>query len=104
MDPNNALSDETRREIIRLLSLNKSLAPHQLKAHFKISGAAISQHLKVLKQHGFVYHSRRGNHHTYRLNPHTVAQTERWLANIIKQWERQNGPLKSIWKNAKILP
>jgi predicted transcriptional regulator len=102
MDPLNVLSDETRREIIRLLSVNKSMAPHQLKAHFKISGAAISQHLKVLKQYGFVYHSRLGNRHSYRLNPHTVAKAEHWLAGIIKQWEAGHGPLKSVWKGAKI--
>jgi DNA-binding transcriptional ArsR family regulator len=53
------LSDETRFELIRLL-LTHDLCVGALAHHLKISEAAVSQHLKLLREAGLVKGEKRG--------------------------------------------
>ena len=67
-----ALSDRTRREILRLLSAR----PHTVGAlveRFDLSQPAISRHLAVLRQAGLVLAERQGQNVVYTLDS-TVFQ------------------------------
>lgn len=62
-----ALSDQTRREILKLLERH----PHsvgEIVDNFQLSQPTISRHLSVLREAGLVFDQRRGQHVIYRLN------------------------------------
>lgn len=69
-----ALSDETRLKIISLL-LNNDYCVGALSRHLGISEAAVSQHLRVLRQAGLVTGEKRGYYTHYDLNRELFEET-----------------------------
>lgn len=67
-----ALSDPTRREILRLLKRGE-LSAGAIAANFEMSKPSVSHHLSVLKQAGLVFAERRGQEIVYSLDT-TVFQ------------------------------
>lgn len=67
-----ALSDPTRREILRALR-ERDMAAGEIVALFSITGASVSHHLSVLKEAGLVQSERDGRSIVYSLNT-TVFQ------------------------------
>lgn len=61
-----ALSDPTRRQILKLLR-EKDLSAGDIASHFSVSKPTISGHLSVLKEAGLVDVERHGNVLMYRL-------------------------------------
>lgn len=69
-----ALSDQTRREILRLLERH----PHsvgEIVDNFELSQPTISRHLSVLREADLVIDQRRGQHVIYRLNANTLSDS-----------------------------
>ncbi len=62
-----ALSDPTRREILRLLRAG-DLAAGQIAARFPLAKSTLSGHLKLLKESGLVVTERSGVSIVYSLN------------------------------------
>lgn len=62
-----ALSDPTRREILRALR-ERDLPAGEIAALFPITGASVSHHLSVLKEAGLVQAERDGRSIVYSLN------------------------------------
>ena len=62
-----ALSDETRREILRLLR-SGSMTAGDIAGHFSMSAATISHHLSVLREAELVADDKRGKYIYYELN------------------------------------
>ncbi len=62
-----ALSDPTRREILRLLR-SGDLAAGQIAARFPLAKSTLSGHLKLLKESGLVVTERSGVSIVYSLN------------------------------------
>lgn len=74
-----ALSDPTRREILRLLR-GGDLSAGQLSDRFPIARSTMSGHLSVLKDAGLVVTERQGTSIIYSLN---VAVYEELLSSIM---------------------
>ena len=55
-----AMANETRREIIRLLK-QKDMTAGEIASHFSISKPSISRHLDTLKNAGLIVPERKGN-------------------------------------------
>lgn len=68
-----ALSDDTRRQILKLLA-NGDLTAKEIAENFTISKPAISKHLDILKEAKLVISERTGMSVTYSLNA-SVLQT-----------------------------
>ena len=49
-----ALAEPRRKEIVSLLAQNREMTAMEIVQKFKVSGPAISQHLKVLREHNLV--------------------------------------------------
>lgn len=85
MSPTNsvfsALSDPTRRRIIRLLR-DRKLTSGEIAKEFNTSWATISRHLGVLKAAGLVSVEKNGQHVWYELNT-TVIQD---LIEHVLEW------------------
>jgi DNA-binding transcriptional ArsR family regulator len=66
------LGDGTRRAILECLA-DRPRAVGELADELPVSRPAVSQHLKVLKEHGLVTEEAVGTRRIYRLNPAGVS-------------------------------
>lgn len=75
------LTDENRQAIIMVLAQNKSgLNVNAISGHINLSRPAVSHHLKVLKQSGFIQSEKKGVENYYIL---TVRKPLEQLKNLI---------------------
>lgn len=81
------LTDENRQAIIMLLAQNKSgLHVNAIASHIDLSRPAVSHHLKVLKQSGFISSEKKGVENYYVL---TVRQPLERLKTLIAAVEAE---------------
>lgn len=76
-----ALSDDTRREILRLLRQGPMTAG-DIGEHFSLSGATISHHLSVLREAGLILDDRQGKFIYYEINMSVVDELFEWVAGL----------------------
>lgn len=80
-----ALADPTRRRIVELLSRGECAAGEIVEA-FDVSGPAISQHLKVLREAALVQVRIEGQRRIYQLNPQGLGEMDAWLNDVRRFW------------------
>lgn len=83
------LGDPVRRRILELLSqgsLNSGEVVEVIQAEFGISQAAVSQHLKVLREHGFATVTAEGTRRIYTLDAAPLRQVDDWLGHFRGFW------------------
>lgn len=80
-----ALADPTRRRIVELLSRGECAAGEIVEA-FDVSGPAISQHLKVLREAALVQVRVEGQRRIYQLNPQGLDEMDKWLHDVRRFW------------------
>lgn len=83
-----ALSDPTRRAILDRLSHG----PHsvsRLAAPLSITLTAVSQHLQILEDSGFVRTEKSGRIRTCRIDPAGFTAIERWIGYHRSLWEQK---------------
>lgn len=85
MDSFLALADPTRRRIIESLADGES-AFGDLAGQFEMSGPAVSQHLKVLREAGLVRVRKDRQRRIYRLNVEGLGELEEWLDKVKRFW------------------
>ena len=73
-----AMSDPTRREILRLVQTEEKPAG-EIASNFSISRPAISQHLAVLKSPGLIDERRAGVKRLYRTRVEGMAELKAFL-------------------------
>ena len=76
-----ALSDPARRDILSLLREGR-MSAGEIGAHFDMTGATISYHLKILKKAGLVFETREKNYIYYTLNTSVVEEVMLWLSEL----------------------
>ena len=76
-----ALSDPTRREILKLLKV-KTLSAGEITDHFEVTGAAISRHLSVLKDADLIRDKRDGKFIYYELNASVLEEIMLYLVDL----------------------
>lgn len=76
-----ALSDPTRREILRMLQ-NSDLTAGEISDQFDMTKPSISHHLSVLKQAGLVQDLRKGQNIFYSLNTTVFQELIGWFFEI----------------------
>ena len=81
-----ALSDPTRRKILRLLQ-EKDLTAGEIAEQFTMSKPSISHHLNVLKTAKLVLDERKGQHISYSLNTSVVQEMVGWFLDILGKGE-----------------
>jgi len=82
-----ALSDPTRREILRMLRQG-DLTAGEIAEHFNISKPSLSHHLNVLKQADLVMDERKGQYISYSLNTSVFQDVLAWFVNIVNNKDR----------------
>ena len=76
-----ALSDPTRREILRLLR-DRAKTAGEIGSHFDMTGATVSHHLSVLREAGLISDDRRGKYIYYELNLSVLDEITGWIAGL----------------------
>ena len=96
-DPNavfSALSDPTRREVIRQLSHVGPTTLAQLAAELPVTRQAVSKHLLVLEEAGLVQVSGDTRRRQYRLTPQPLGDAMEWMVDIGAEWDERLDALR----------
>jgi DNA-binding transcriptional ArsR family regulator len=96
MDTLSAIAEPNRRKIIQLLAQRGNLTASEIARHFDSSGAAVSQHLKVLIETKAVFVTRQAQKRIYSLNPEPLQELSGWLFDLTNQWEHRLNKLDSM--------
>ncbi|MCD7059689.1 ArsR/SmtB family transcription factor [Pelagibacterium xiamenense] len=84
------LGDPVRRRILELLAENERTSGAivaVIQREFGITQAAVSQHLKVLRDSGFATVRPEGTRRIYAVDPEPMLEVDRWLNHFRRFWE-----------------
>lgn len=79
-----ALGDETRIKILILLS-KRNMCAKGIARHLNISEAAVSQHIKLLKEVNLIVGYKRGYHVVYDLNKDVINEAIGFLSMFLEE-------------------
>ena len=82
-----ALSDVTRRHLLELLADKGAASASALVHDSTISRQAIAKHLQALERAGLVSRVRHGKEVCFKVEPHQLAATGRWLQRLAERWD-----------------
>ena len=83
-----ALSDPTRREIVRRLAAG-DLTAGEIAREFAIARPGISRHLRVLRDAGLVVAEPQAQRRVYRLVPAALEPLDVWRREVTAFWEQR---------------
>jgi DNA-binding transcriptional ArsR family regulator len=83
-----ALADPTRRAILARLAQGETTV-NELAKPFKISGPAVSRHLKVLEHAGLIARGREAQWRPCRIEPQALKSVDEWLGRYRRFWEER---------------
>lgn len=96
MDVFEAVSQPTRRSILELLAEHGQLSASEIAAEFKVTPAAISQHLKILREARAVRMHKHRQQRIYEVNPETMRNLENWARQMTEHWEQRLDALEQL--------
>ena len=79
-----ALSDKTRREILKLLN-NRDMSAGEIAEHFDMSKPSISKHLDILREAELVSSEKKGQFIIYSINTSVIQEVLGNLLEIFKK-------------------
>jgi DNA-binding transcriptional ArsR family regulator len=82
------LADPSRRAILGML-LSSERSVGDLERRLRLSQPAVSKHLKVLREAGFVESRIEAQRRLYRLRPEPLMELDAWLVPFRRFWTRQ---------------
>jgi DNA-binding transcriptional ArsR family regulator len=82
------LADPTRVRILDLLC-EREWSVGEMVKQFKLTQPAVSQHLKVLKDAGFVASRVDAQRRIYRVRPEPLKEIDGWLERYRKFWSEE---------------
>jgi DNA-binding transcriptional ArsR family regulator len=83
-----ALGDETRLRLLDRLARGGPESISQLSADAAVTRQAITKHLEVLEEAGFVRGERRGRERVWSLQPQRLVDAQGYLDVISRQWDQ----------------
>lgn len=92
------LGDPVRRRILELLAQGEQAAGSiaaRIEEEFGITQAAVSQHLRVLRDSGFTRVRPEGPRRLYSIAPESFRGVDRWLDQFRVFWERRLDALET---------
>ena len=98
MNAFDVLGDPVRRRILELLAKGETSAGQVVDVvgrQFGISQPAVSQHLRVLRDHGFARVRADGARRLYALETAGLDPVDEWAAVLRRTWERRLDALET---------
>lgn len=90
MEAFDVVGDPVRRRILEALAITPQSSGEVvsiIREAFGISQAAVSQHLKVLRENGFATVRAEGTRRIYSVDPAGLIGIDRWLSQFRDHWE-----------------
>lgn len=84
-----AIADPSRRKILLLLKQHSTLTPGDIAQHFDFSKAALSDHLKVLRNANLIFAQKRGQFIHYTLNTSVFEDIISWIMQLTNKPEEK---------------
>jgi DNA-binding transcriptional ArsR family regulator len=84
-----ALSDGTRRDVLRSLSRDGPSTSTELAARLPVSRQAVAKHLELLEGAGLVRASAEGRARRFRVTPGPLAEAMGWLVDVGAEWDER---------------
>jgi len=91
-----ALSDPTRRAVIRRLSEGGPATVGSLASDLPVTRQAVAKHLAQLEDAGLVDSTAQGRRRTYRLTPGPLTDAMGWMADVGAEWDARLRALKRV--------
>jgi DNA-binding transcriptional ArsR family regulator len=82
-----ALSDPTRRQVMRCLSEEGPVTATELADRIPVSRQAIAKHLSALEDAGLVASAVDGRSRRFRLTPGPMREAMGWMADVGAEWD-----------------
>lgn len=98
------LGDPVRRRILELLAMDARTAGDVVDvigAEFGISQSAVSQHLRVLREHGFAAATSKGTRRHYAIDPRGFQQANAWMTPFKQFWTAKLSALDTEVRRGK---
>jgi DNA-binding transcriptional ArsR family regulator len=89
-----ALSDPTRREVMRRLSDRGPSTLSELAAELPVTRQAIAKHLSMLEHAGLVSPTGEDRRRRYVLTPGPLTNAMGWIAEVGAEWDERLAALK----------
>ena len=81
----NVIAEPNRRAILSLL-VSSQQSVGEIERHLRMPQPAVSKHLRVLRDAGFVESTVDAQRRLYRLKPESLLEVEAWLAPFRRFW------------------
>lgn len=91
-----ALSEPHRIGIVELLATEGQMNSTAISKEFQITAAAVSQHLKVLREAEILVMEKQAQKRLYQLNPHAFDELELWAKQMKATWESRFSKLDEL--------
>ncbi|MBV8252413.1 MAG: winged helix-turn-helix transcriptional regulator [Chitinophaga sp.] len=92
------LADPSRREMLHLLS-KESLTINALAQNFEMSRPAVSKHVKILQQAGFITIRDIGRERYCLLSQDGFTRLQEWISYFDKFWSNKLKKLETVLNN-----
>lgn len=93
-----AVSDETRRSLLRQLCQHGASPVTRLAEHYDMSLNAISKHIKVLEKAGLVQRKTIGRTHLIEANLERIKLADEWFRELKSIWMLRLDKLDEVLK------
>jgi DNA-binding transcriptional ArsR family regulator len=90
------IAEPSRRRVLDLLVSNGEASAWRLAGHVPFSRQAVSKHLAVLEEAGFVGHRKQGREVLYQVEPDRLHQATRAMTELAAQWDRRLLTIKHL--------
>lgn len=98
-----ALSDPTRRQMLRTLIVEGTTSAPRLSAGLPITRQAIAKHLTALDQAGLIERNPgAGREVTYRLRPEALRPAAAWIDQADRAWVARLDRLKRVIEGERV--
>lgn len=91
-----ALAEPRRQQIVELLAGSGELNATDIANRFEVTSAAISQHLKVLREAKVLIMNKRAQQRLYQINPAALAEVEQWSRRMRELWNTRFNQLDGL--------
>jgi DNA-binding transcriptional ArsR family regulator len=89
-----ALSDPTRRALLRAIAARPEATATELAAQLPISRQAVVKHLTALADAGLLDRERAGREVHYSVTPAPLSDAVAWMADVGGQWDERLAALR----------
>ena len=100
MDRFLALAEPNRRRMIELIARGP-IAAGAIAGEFALTPAAVSQHLRTLREAGLVRVTVDGPRRIYSLDPEGLAEVDAWIDRVRGFWSRRLDALEAALEQEK---